>query len=467
MDRSTMNRRAFLCSITAAYASGAEPAGSWPTWRGPSFDGIAEGTGPLSWSDDSGVRWRLPIPGRGFSTPVIHGNRIFVTTAIPLAPRVERPAPPHHETPTGPNRRAGEDGPKGGGKRGPKKGPKKGPQGREVDHEFALICIERESGRVAWRDTVARVTPHESYRPTDGSHCNQSPVTDGVHVWTWFGSRGVFCHDIAGKRVWSRDLGVKLRIYHEYGEGTSPVLDGGLLYLKADHEAGSFLIALDAETGATVWRADRDEPTSYSCPLPVTDDGRRQLIATGSNRVRSYDARTGAVIWECGGLGMNAIPTPVAGGGLVFAMTGYQNPMLLAIRLGGRGDISDSNRVAWRNSRGNSYVPSPLYWRGKLFVLADGGFLSCYDARTGKPHYQQWRIGTGNLFKASPVMAGGRLYLAGENENVFVASTDETPRILATNKLADQRFVASPAIAGGELYLRSESELFRISSNRR
>ncbi len=452
-----MHRRAFLGALTTACA-GAAADGNWPSWRGPTFDGVAEGAGPLSWSDDRGVKWRVPVPGRGFSSPAIYGNRVFVTTAIPLAPREERPAPPPHETPTGPNRRAGEDTKKGPGKKGGKKG-----ASREVEHEFALLCYDRASGRLDWKQTAARAAPHESYRPTDGSHCNESPVTDGKHVWTWFGSRGVFCHDMEGKLAWTRDLGVKLRIHHEYGEGTSPVLDGGMLYLKADHEAGSFLMALDAKTGSTVWRADRDEPTSHSCPLPLTHQGRRQLIATGSNRVRSYDARTGEVLWECGGLGMNPIPTPVAADGTVFAMTGYQNPMLMAIRLGGRGDITGGELVTWRNTRANSYVPSPVYWRGKLFVLADGGFLSCYDARTGKPLYQQWRIGVGNIFKASPAMADEKLYLAGENENVFVVAAGDAPRLLATNRLAGQRFVASPAIAGGALFLRSESALFRIS----
>jgi outer membrane protein assembly factor BamB len=327
-----------------------------------------------------------------------------------------------------------------------------------------LICLDRGTGKILWRRTAVKTAPHQGYRPGEGTFANESPVTDGRHVIAYFGSRGVFCYDMDGGLVWKKDLKVKFDIYHEYGEGTSPVLDGNTLLIKADHEGESFLLALNKNTGEQLWRVTRDERTSHSVPLVVTWEGRKQIVTTATNRIRSYDFETGAVIWECGGLGMNAIPAPVHANGVIYAMTGYQEPKLLAIRLGGKGDITGSDRVLWSTTRDNAYVPSPLLIDNRLYVVRDGGFLTSYNAATGAPVFRSVRLPVGHTFKSSPVGANGKLYLASEQDEVFVLKLGNKPDVLAVNTLKDQVFVASPAIVDGEIFLRGASQLFCISA---
>lgn len=448
-----------LVCLFAAIAS----AAGWPEWRGPSHNGMANGDAPLKWSDTENIKWRTDIAGRGHSSPVVWGNKVFLTTAIPTsAPATERrSAPAGGPPPRGPR----DDGGPGGGPRGrPPGGPPR--MSAQVEHEFVLLCLDRNTGKILWQRTAAKTAPHQEHRPGDGTFANESPVTDGTHVIAYFGSRGIFCYDFEGKLVWKKDLGVKFDIYHEYGEGTSPVLDGSMLLIKADHEGESFLLALNKNTGEPLWRAARDERTSHSVPLVVTYQGRKQILTSGTNRIRAYDYETGAVIWECGGLGMNAIPAPVAANGIVYAMTGYQEPKLMAIRLGGKGDITGSDLVLWSTTRDNAYVPSPVLHDNRLYVVRDGGFLSSYNATTGTPYYRAVRLPVGHTFKSSPVGVNGKLYLASEQDDVFVVKMGDTPDVLAVNTLEDQVFVASPAIVDGEIFLRGASTLFCVSDRR-
>ncbi len=445
-------------------------AANWPQWRGPSNDGMAVGDAPLKWSDTEHVKWRAEIPGRGHSSPVVWGNRVFVTTAIGAPtmgqgpggrpprpdgppPDGDRPPPPRDGRPP---RRPPPGGPRGGLRGG---GPPDGPQSEQ---QWALLCLDRATGKVIWQRTAVKAVPHQGHRPGDGSFANESPVTDGKHVIAYFGSRGIYCYDMDGNPVWKKELGVKFDIFHQYGEGTSPVLDGERLLIKGDHEGESFLMVLNKSTGEQIWRVKREERTSHSVPLVITFEGRKQIITTATNRIRSYDYQTGAVIWECGGLGMNAIPAPVVANGILYAMTGYQEPKLLAIRLGGKGDITGSERVLWSVTRDNSYVPSPLVHDGRLYVVRDGGFLTAYDAASGKPVYQSVRVLAGHTFKASPVGANGKLYLASEQDDVIVVKMGDKPEVLAVNTLKDQVFVASPAIVDGEIFLRGAGALFCI-----
>ena len=304
--------------------------------------------------------------------------------------------------------------------------------------------------------------PHESGHQT-ASQASASPVTDGEHIWASFGSRGLYCLDKNGKVIWEKDLGV-MQTRNEFGEGASPVLHGDTLVLNWDHEGESFIVALDKRTGEQRWKKSRDEPTSWSTPLVIEDDGRALVVVSASNRVRAYDLKTGEVVWNCAGLGLNCVPTPVEHEGMLWVMSGYREAAGMAIRFAGaKGDISDSDRVTWKIDRGLSYVPSPVLYDGKLYFFQKfSGVLSCYDLKSGKAHYTEQRVeGVGNIY-ASPVGAGGRIYVLDREGAAAVFRHGETFELLANNKL-DDAFDASPVIAGDELYLRGHKYLYKLA----
>lgn len=410
----------------------------WPQWRGLNNDGMARGDAPVEWGDKKNIAWRVAIPGRGNSSPVIWGDKIFLTTAVPTdgAPPSAPPAPRQGRGP-------------GGG----------AAAGRE--HKFVVICLDRRSGKVLWERVAKVATPHEGYHHAYGSFASNSPVTDGKHLYAFFGSRGIYCYDLNGKLVWEKGF-PPMRMRLGFGEGVAAVVDGNTLYLKFDQEQGSYMVALDKRNGQEIWRVPREEVSSWSPPLIITHNGRKQVLVSATTRVRSYDPATGKLIWECGGLGTNVIPAPVISGGVVYVMSGHRDPNLLAIKLGREGDLTGTDAVLWTNNRGNSYTASPVLHDNKLYFVSDSGMLTCLDVRTGKPYYQQQRLPRAYNFKASPVGANGKLYLATEEGDVVVVRMGEKYEVLAVNTLTDQMFVAAPAIAGGSLYLRSQDALYCI-----
>ena len=410
----------------------------WPRWRGPNDDGMARGAAPVEWSDTKNVAWSVPIAGRGHSSPVIWGDRIFLTTAIPTGVKAATPAPA-----------AG-----GGGRAG-------GGSGAGLEHKFVVLCLDRQTGKVLWERVAKTATPHEGYHGKYGSFASNSPVTDGKHLFAFFGSRGMYCYDLDGKLVWEKQF-PPMRMRMAFGEGTPTVIDDKAVYLKFDHEDGSYLVALDKLTGKELWKVDRADESSWSPPLLVEYGGSRQLVVGATNKVRSYEPATGKLIWECAGLGSNAIPAPVAAGGMVYLMSGHRNPNLLAIRLGRQGDLTGTDAIAWTNTRGNPYTPSPVLFDNRLYFVADNGVLSCLDARNGQPHYLQQRLPKPASIKASPVGANGKLYVSTEEGDVVVVKMGDTYEVLATNTLAGQMFIATPAIAGGSLYLRGPNTLYCI-----
>jgi outer membrane protein assembly factor BamB len=413
--------------------------GNWPYWRGPEANGMAIGDAPLHWSDTQNVRWKTDIPGLGHSSPVVWGDFIFLTTAIPTGNHSAEVSAPQ----------AGRIGPGGGA----------GPQ---PEHRFDVLCLDRKTGKVIWQRTAKTASPHEGYHQTYGSYASNSPVTDGKNVYAFFGSRGIYCYDFKGNLVWQKDSGVQMRMKLAFGEGMAPVLSGDRLILVFDHEGDSFMTMLDKNTGQEIWRVQRKETSNWAAPLVIERQGRKQIIVSATNRVRCYVFDTGKLIWECGGLGMNTIPAPTALDDIVLVMSGYTNPKLMAIRLGREGDLTGTDAVLWTQTRGTSYTPSPVLYDGKYYALTDNGFFSCFNARTGEPYYHQVRLPKSHSFKASPVGANGKLYLASENEDVIVLRMGEKFEVLATNTLADQVFIATPAIAGGEIYLRSRNRLYCI-----
>jgi outer membrane protein assembly factor BamB len=418
-------------------------AANWHQWRGPYENGTAPGDAPLEWSDSKNIAWKTTIPGRGFSSPIVSGDRIFLTTAV-VARTVAKKEAAAADLPA--EQRPGW----GGG------------AGTSAEYRFEVIAIDRRSGKAAWQRTATTAIPHEGYHQRYGSFASNSPVTDGKHVYAFFGSRGVYCYDMDGQLQWQKAF-PPMNIAFHFGEGTAAVLNGRFLLLNFDQEKNSYLLALDKTTGQEIWRVDRDEPSGWAPPLVVEHEGRKQLIVSGSKRVRAYELETGKPIWECAGLGTNVIPAPVAAGGIVYAMSGFQqDPNLLAIKLGQTGDLTGSKSVLWSNRRGNSYTPSPVLADGKLYFLTDSGRISCLDAVTGAPYYLQQRLGKSYNLKASPVAVNGKLYVATEEGETVVVKMGEKFEVLAVNTLSDQSFIASPAVADGAIYLRGENTLFCI-----
>ena len=324
-----------------------------------------------------------------------------------------------------------------------------------------LLCYDRKTGKLLWEKVARVATPHEGYHPRYGSYASNSPVTDGKHVIAFFGSHGVYCYTLDGQLVWEKEL-TPLHMNYNFGEGAWPAMDGNKVVLVLDQMGDSSLLALDKSTGKELWRTPRQGATNWSGPLITSYNGRKQVIVSATKKVAGYDLETGKQLWEATGLGANTIPAPVVADGMVFAMSGFRNPNLLAIRLGREGDLTGTDAIVWQNQRGNSYTPSPVLYEGKLYMLTDNGMLSCLDAKTGKPYYQQERLPKPYNFKASPVGVNGRLYLASEEGDVIVVKMGEKFEVLATNTLEGQSFIATPAILDGAIYLRGQNTLFSV-----
>lgn len=431
-----MARRATVSAALFLLAVCVVDAADWLQWRGPLNTGMAAGDAPLRWSDTSNISWQVAIPGKGHSTPLIVGNRLFLTTAVPTGRRFD----------VGPNRsRAG-----GGADAG-------------LEHRFDVIALDRETGRIAWRRTATVATPHEGYHRTYGSFASNSPASDGRRLFAFFGSRGLYAYDLAGTLLWQKDFGVKMRMDQAFGEGTAVTLYDDRLLLHFDHLDRGFLVMLEPETGREIWRVPRTERFNWAAPFVAVHEGKRQIIVNGLT-VRSYDFETGRLLWEAGGLGENSIPQPVQHNDLVYAISGHTIRMIMAIRLGRTGSLTGTDGIAWSTPRGAAYTPSPLLHDNRLYVVTDTGLLSNFNATTGEPLYLQQRLPKPYNFKASPVGAHGKMYLATEDGDVVVVRLGDRFEVLATNTLSDQSFIASPIVVDGDIYLRSQTHLFRIGT---
>jgi len=429
-----------LQSLTAAAGGPQDARDHWPQWRGPLGTGVSpRGDPPVEWSEQKNVRWKKPIPGKGHSTPVIWGDRVFLTTAI---------AHGEAKATTGHQSHGAHD---------------NVPPSRS--HRFVVLAIDRRDGALLWETTVREERPHEATHVT-GSWASNSAVTDGEHVFAFFGSRGVYCLDMDGELVWKKDLG-DMQIRHAHGEGSSPALYGDTLIVNWDHQGDSFVVALDKRTGKQRWKVARDEITSWSTPLVVVHAGRPQVVISATKRVRAYDLATGELIWSCGGLSRNVVASPVASDGLVFVANSYDWQAMLAIRLAkAKGDITGTEAVVWTRDRDTPYVPSPVLDGDQLcFIKHNQAFLTCVDAKTGDTKMGPNRLpGVHSVF-ASPVAADGRLYVAGRNGATAVVNVGEGHELLALNRL-DDSFSASPAIVGGDIFLRGERFLYCIGETR-
>lgn len=391
---------------------------NWPSWRGADGTGVAQGNPPITWSETENVRWKVALPGHGASTPIIWEDKIFILTAVP------------------------ED-------------------GRRSQHHFKVLCLNRANGNVLWEHTAARAVPHEGHHPTSG-FAPFSPVTDGEHLWVSYGSWGLHCYTLDGERVWQAEL-PKMKTRNGFGEGSSPAIAGDAVIVLADQEGQSEILAFDKRTGKALWRKDRDEPTAWSTPAVAEVNGRLEVITNATNQVRSYDAKTGEVIWTATGQTLNVIPTPVVGDGAVYVTSGFRGSALTAIELGHTGDLMGTDAILWEGERGTPYVPTPLLMNGRLYLLSvNRAVLSCYQVSDGKRIYGAKSMQDVGTIYASPTGAAGKIYLVGRGGGAAVVKAGDEFELLATNQL-DDTFDASPVIVDNELFLRGSNNLYCIA----
>jgi len=438
------NGLAILLAVLASAPLGA----NWPQWRGPRGLGVsAESDLPVAWSASENIAWTAQLRGAGSSSPVVWDDQVFLTSQIGHA----RVRPGSHpmlarddaglvglERPIGGRR---EDADRGNG-----------------PVSVAVESFNRADGRRLWEYSLEAEGPfpelHEKH-----NLATPTIATDGEVLVAWFGTGQIVALDLRGRPIWTRHLGREYSPFDvNWGHGSSPVLYGGLLILLCDHSSASYLLALDARTGQERWKADRGKGrSSFSTPLVVPGPEGDELIVNSSERIDAYDPATGELLWYAGAPRQTPIPSAVSHDGIIYLTRGYRNSPYLALRPGGRGDVTRSH-VVWRAPGGGSYVPSLVHYEGLLYLTNDVGVLTCADARSGE---RLWQMRLGGVFFASPVAADGKVYFVSQTGETIVVQAGRTPEVLSRNNLGE-RIVASPAIASGRIFLRSDTRLFAI-----
>lgn len=417
---------------------------NWPQFRGTASTGVAEDDPrlPDEWSSTKNVVWKTDLPGRGWSSPVVWGNRVFVTSVDSAQPK--------------------EKAKKGlyfGGERG----------APTDEHRWLVSAVDVNSGKVVWEREVNKMIPNFS-RHLKSSYASETPVTDGERVYAYFGNVGAFAFDFNGKLVWERKF-EKVNTRYGWGTAASPVLHEGRLYIVNDNDDKSVLMALDKKTGKTIWQIDRGEKSNWATPYIWQSGKRTEIITPGTTRVRSYDM-DGKPLWEFGGMSSIAIPTPFTRHGLLFITSGYvgdQKRPTFAIKPGASGDISlkpdqtSNDFVAWFSPQLGPYNPSPIAYGDIYYTLYDRGFFAANDVKTGKEVYARKRISEEvSAFTSSPWAYNGKVFLLSEDGDTFVIQSGPEFKILGKNTL-DEMCMATPAIARGSLFIRTESKLYRIT----
>jgi outer membrane protein assembly factor BamB len=397
---------------------------------------------PLEWNGTKNVAWKTPIPGRGRSSPVIWGNRVFLTTEVAGDPIAGAKAAEHILE----------------GK------PWRHPDsvGGDRKHTFKVLALDRDTGRILWEQTAYEGKVYDDIHKR-GAYAAPTPVLDGKHVYAWFGSEGLYCYDFAGKLIWKQSFGGIGTL--GMGVATSPVLYENLVILQCDEELGekSFIVAVDKKTGKQAWKVSRKVEASWSTPVLARAGNRTELITNGNQFIISYDPATGKELWRSKGVESNAIHTPLVGDGMVYVTAGYPEKRVLAIKLGGTGDITGTPLVAWKYEKGTAYVASPILYQGFIYLISDKGILTCLDAKTGELKYEGGRVPVPATFMSSPIAFDGKLLMSSEDGETFVVKAGPVHQILGQNSLSEPIY-STPALAAGKIFIRGEKNLYCISN---
>jgi outer membrane protein assembly factor BamB len=423
-------------------------SGDWPSFRGREASGASDKQNlPDTWSPATGenILWRTPIPGLAHSSPIVWADTIFVTSAISSRAGATFKPGLYGDGDASDDRSA---------------------------QRWMLYAIDKRTGKIRWERIAAQGEPRNK-RHIKSTYASASPATDGRVVVAWFGSQGIHAYDFDGGLRWSVDLGrVDMGAYdipaYEWGPASSPIIWNGLVIVQCDTQADSFLLALNAETGETVWKTDRQELPSWGTPTIVTTSAGPELVTNASNFVRGYDPKTGRELWKLGGSSKITAPTPIFTNGLHIVASGRapERPVF-AVKPGARGDVTlatgvtENAAVAWSKTGRGSYMPTPLAYRGLLYVLANNGVLDAYEPQTGKEIYRQRLPLVGSGYSASPVAADGKIYLSNEDGEMLVVEAGETFKHIATNSIGEM-LMATPALSDGVMFVRGVSTLFAI-----
>jgi outer membrane protein assembly factor BamB len=432
-----------LCIATVAHGQ------NWPSFRGSSASGVAEGhPTATSWDGEKSVNvlWKVAMPGLAHSSPVVWGEKVFVTTAISSDPK--------------PYFRHGLYGDVDSAK-------------EDTKHSWKVYCLDKQTGKIAWERTAYEGVPRIK-RHIKATHANSTPATDGRRVVAFFGSEGLYCYDVNGRLLWKQDFGVLDSGWfydpdYQWGMASSPIIYKDMVIIQCDVQKSSFIAAYDVKSGKRLWMTPREEIPSWGTPTIYEGKNRVELITNATRAARGYDPMTGKELWRLSGNPEITATTPIAGHDLIFICNSYRpNQPIYAIRPGASGDISlkdgksSSEHVAWSYQRGGTYMPTPIIYGDYLYTCANQGILTCYNAKTGERIYQERIGGKGGSYSASPVAADGKLYLSSEDGEVFVVKAGPKYELLATNPMGEV-MMATPAISDGIIFVRGVSHVFAIA----
>lgn len=429
-------RRVLTIGLTALVLLNAES--NWPGWRGPLSNGVSDEKNlPTEWTPDSHILWKTELPGRGNSSPVIWGDRIFLT-AESEGDMVEGIQPPLHKLRGQPFRH---------------------PDSTAADriHKLLVMALDRKTGSIVWQKVAYEGLVYDEHHKK-GNHAAPTAVTDGKLIYFYFGAGGLFAYDFDGKQIWNMNPGKLGTI--GMGPGTSPVLDADRVFLQCDVEEGegSYVIALDKKSGKTLWRKERTEKVSWATPvLMKLESGGVELLTSGLDAVIAYEPATGKILWKSAGVGGNAVPSMVYTQGIAVFTAGYPDKHTIAIKPGGSGDV----KPLWEYNKGSGYVPSPIAYGDYVYLISDKGILTCLDAKTGEVKYANGRVPVPATFSASPIAFDGKILLTSEDGDTFVVKAGPVHEVLGRNSVGEAVY-ASPAVAQGTIFIRGAKHLFAI-----
>jgi outer membrane protein assembly factor BamB len=418
-------------------------ASNWAQWRGNDGQGISTETNlPTEWDGTKNVQWKTPITGRGHSSPIVWGNRIFLTSDIEGEVVPGAKAVTHML--------------------GTEEFKHPDWAGADRKHTLKVICVDADNGKVLWEQTAYEGTVFD-HRHRRNTYASPTPATDGKLVYAYFGSEGFYAYDYKGKQVWKKSLGGIKTL--GMGVGTSPVLYENLVILQCDEDEGqnSFMVAFDKATGNEVWRVKRPVQVSWSTPVLVKTKERTELITNATEFAISYDPKTGKELWRAPGVKSNAIHTPLIGDGFVIVSAGFPEKRTIAIKLGGNGDLTNTSNILWKYEKGTAYCASPILYGEYIYLISDKGMLTCVEAKTGKVMYEGARVPVPASFMSSPVAFDGKLLITSDDGDTFVVKAGPQHEIIRTNSLGEPVFT-TPALANGKIYIRGEKNLYCISN---